>query len=96
MDVPKPVLTFHQHASYNSSVKKGDARITVSIPSSIHQRLTAIAEQSGVSISWVVRYAIDEFLYGNDDSTQMVLPLVRERRGVREYKADVSGEGRAR
>ena len=77
-------------------MKKGDARITVSIPSLIHQRLTAIADQSGVSISWVVRYAIDEFLYRNDDSKQMVLPLVRERRGVREYKADVPGEGRPR
>ena len=77
-------------------MKKGDARITVSIPSSAHQRLMAIADQSGVSISWVVRYAIDEFLYRNDDSKQMVLPLVRERRGVREYKADVPGEGRPR
>lgn len=77
-------------------MKKGDARITVSIPSSAHQRLMAIADQSGVSISWVVRYAIDEFLYRNDDSKQMVLPLVRERRGVREYKVDVPGEGRGR
>jgi hypothetical protein len=77
-------------------VKKGDARITVSIPSSIHQRLIAIAEQSGVSISWVVRYAVDEFLYRNDDSTQMVLPLVRERRGLTEYSADISTDGRAR
>lgn len=77
-------------------MKKGDARITVSIPSSAHQRLIAIADQSGVSISWVVRYAIDDFLYRNDDSRQMVLPLVRERRGVREYEADVPGEDRAR
>jgi hypothetical protein len=77
-------------------VKKGDARITVSIPSLIHQRLTAIADQSGVSISWVVRYAIDEFLYRNDDSRQMVLPLVRERRGGGEYRADVTREGTAR
>jgi hypothetical protein len=77
-------------------VKKGDARITVSIPSLAHQRLIAIADQSGVSISWVVRYAIDDFLYRNDDSRQMVLPLVRERRGVREYEAEVPGEDRAR
>lgn len=76
-------------------MKKGDARITVSIPSSAHQRLVAIADQSGVSISWVVRYAIDEFLYRNDDSRQMVLPLVRERRGVGEYSAGVPREGTA-
>jgi hypothetical protein len=56
----------------------------------------AIADRSGVSISWVVRYAIDEFLYRNDDSTQMVLPLVRERRGAREYDVGVSVEGKAR
>lgn len=60
---------------------KGDARITVSIPSSAHQRLIALADQSGVSISWVVRYAIDEFLRQNDGNQQMALPLARQRRG---------------
>ena len=62
-------------------MQKGDARITVSISSSSHQRLIALAEQSGVSISWVVRYAIDEFLRRNGDSQQMALPLARQRRG---------------
>jgi len=76
-------------------MKKGDARITVSIPSSVHQRLMAIAEHSGVSISWVVRYAIDEFLDRNDDSIQMTLPLVRERR-AREYRTHAPMEGRTR
>ena len=74
-------------------MQKGDARITVSMPSSSHQRLTAIADQSGVSISWVVRYAIDEFLRQNGDSQQMVLPLVRQREG-RQHDADIFQEGR--
>lgn len=62
-------------------MQKSDARITVSISSSSHRRLSALAEQSGVSISWVVRYAIDEFLRRNGDSQQMALPLARQRRG---------------
>ena len=62
-------------------MQKSDARITVSVPSSSHQRLIALAEQSGVSISWVVRYAIDEFLRRNGDNQQMALPLARQRRG---------------
>jgi len=64
-------------------MQKGDARITVSIPSSTHQRLIALANQSGVSISWVVRYAIDEFLRRNGDNQQMALPLERQRQGGR-------------
>jgi len=62
-------------------MQKGDARITVSIPLSSHQRLIALADQSGVSISWVVRYAIDEFLRRNGDNQQIALPLARQRRG---------------
>jgi len=62
-------------------MQKGDARITVSIPSSSHQRLITLADQSGVSISWVVRYAIDEFLRRNGDNQQIALPLAKQRQG---------------
>ena len=74
-------IDFHHNAIIYCIMMKGDARITVSIPSSAHQRLIALADQSGVSISWVVRYAIDEFLHQNGDNQQMALPLARQRRG---------------
>ena len=61
---------------------KSDVRVTVSLAAVTHRRLTALAEESGVSISWVVRYAIDSLLRDRPDGQQMALPL--ERRALRE------------
>ena len=59
---------------------KDAARITVTLPKGVHERLTAMAERSGVSVSWVVRYAVDELLRGRENGEQIALPLERENR----------------
>ena len=61
-------------------MQKSDVRVTVSIPALNHQRLLGIAEQSGVSLSWIVRYSIEEFLRQNGESQQVALPLLRHSR----------------
>lgn len=49
-------------------------RITVSLPDKEHAALTALAQQHDVSLSWLTRRAVMEFLqrYGNG-GTQPVL-----------------------
>lgn len=42
--------------------KKKENRITVSLTSDVHQGLEAIAEDRDVSLSWVVRRAVSEYL----------------------------------
>ncbi|GAB3529170.1 ribbon-helix-helix domain-containing protein [Photobacterium alginatilyticum] len=42
-------------------------RTTVSLPQEQHQALQQIAEKNGLSISWVIRQAVGEFLANNHD-----------------------------
>ncbi|TVU68564.1 CopG family transcriptional regulator [Pseudoalteromonas distincta] len=42
-------------------------RATVSLPQEQHQALQQIAEKNGLSISWVARQAIGDFLANNHD-----------------------------
>ncbi|KAB0463728.1 MULTISPECIES: ribbon-helix-helix domain-containing protein [Vibrio] len=42
-------------------------RTTVSLPQEQHQALQQIAEKNGLSISWVIRQAVGEFLTNNND-----------------------------
>lgn len=37
-------------------------RTTVSLPSDQHKKLQALAEANGLSVAWVVRQAVGEFL----------------------------------
>ncbi|TKB51818.1 ribbon-helix-helix domain-containing protein [Ferrimonas aestuarii] len=42
-------------------------RTTVSLPSEQHQALQRLADENGLSISWMVRQAVGEFLANNHD-----------------------------
>ena len=67
-----------------SNVKSKKAtRITVSVATDDHSRLTELAEQYDVSVSWLVRHSVGEFLdrVSNGDG-QLSLPL--DRRGTQQ------------
>lgn len=49
-------------------------RTTVSLPSDQYEKLQALAEASGLSVAWVVRQAVGEFL-GRVDSDKGYNPL---------------------
>mgnify|MGYP001561408785 CR=1 FL=1 len=56
-------------------------RVTVTFSAEAHERLRAVASASSVSIGWVVRYAVDEFLRRHipGSAGQLVLPLHRSK-----------------
>lgn len=58
---------------------KAGPRITVSLPQHDHLALSALAERCDVSLSWLTRQAITEFLakHGKDD---LQLPLNLEKK----------------
>ncbi len=49
-------------------------RITVSLPEDDHSALTALAAKHDVSLSWLARQAVSEFLVRQEDG-QLPLPL---------------------
>ena len=49
----------------SQNIKKS-VRITASVPSDAHRELEQVAEEKRVSVAWVVRAAIDQYL--NQDS----------------------------
>lgn len=61
------------HKNSTTKLKKG-TRITVSLTESDHVALEAIAERCNVSLSWLTRKAITEFLEVYD-ATGTQLPL---------------------
>lgn len=42
--------------------RKFGPRLTVSLTTTDHERLNAIAEEQGASVSWVLRRAIEDYL----------------------------------
>jgi hypothetical protein len=54
--------------------KKKAVRLTASLPDADHTALAAIAERCNVSLSWVIRQAIAEFLE-NHKTGNLQLPL---------------------
>lgn len=55
--------------------KKFGPRLTVSLTGSDYDALAALAEKDEVSVSWVVRRAIDEYLDNHRHEVEPALPL---------------------
>ena len=55
--------------------KKFGPRLTVSLTGSDYDALSALAEKDEVSLSWVVRRAIDEYLDNHRHEVEPSLPL---------------------
>lgn len=55
--------------------KKFGPRLTVSLTGKDYDDLSALAEKDEVSVSWVVRRAIDEYLESHRQDAEPVLPL---------------------
>jgi hypothetical protein len=72
--------------------KKFGPRLTVSLTGSDYSRLSAIADQSDVSVSWVVRHAIQEFL-ARHSSGSGPQPSVHSPRAIRAPEFNRPHEG---
>ena len=57
--------------------KKPAVRLSVSLDPADHAELLRLAEQHDLSVAWVVRKAVSEFVARNADHDQPVLPLQR-------------------
>lgn len=55
--------------------RKFGPRLTVSLTGSDYDALSALAEKDDVSVSWVVRRAIDEYLDNHRHEAEPALPL---------------------
>ena len=57
-----------------------DVRITVSLKPEMYTHIIEIAQASGVSISWVVRYAVERLISERKSGNlqQLSLPLERQ------------------
>lgn len=62
--------------------KKLGPRVTVSITAGDYSRLSALAETDEVSISWVVRRAIHEYLRRNQRPAQVVRRSALDKRAA--------------
>ena len=58
---------------------KNDVRVTVSLKPEMYAQITEIAQASEVSISWVVRYAVERLISERNSGNlqQLTLPLER-------------------
>ena len=50
-------------------------RITVSFSPDTYHQLEGIARENGLSLSWIVRYAVEFLVKENSDGQQLMLPL---------------------
>ena len=57
--------------------KKPAVRLSISLDSADHAELTRLAEQHDLSVAWVVRKAVSEFIARTANQDQPVLPLHR-------------------
>lgn len=64
-----------QPMSSRGRPRKFGPRITVSVTSQDYDVLAALADQDEVSVSWVVRRAIDDYLAENRERAEPQLPL---------------------
>lgn len=57
-----------------------DVRVTVSLKPEMYSNVSEIAQASGVSISWVVRYAVELLISERNSGNlqQLSLPLERQ------------------
>lgn len=56
-------------------IKKFGPRLTVSLTGRDYDALSALADKDDVSVSWVVRRAIDEYLDNHRHEAEPALPL---------------------
>ncbi len=57
--------------------KKPAVRLSVSLDPADHAELSQLAEQNNLSVAWMVRKAVSEFVARNANHDQPVLPLQR-------------------
>lgn len=55
-------------------LKKFGPRLTVSVTTSDYDALNALAKKDEVSVSWVVRRAVEEYLRGYRQESEPTLP----------------------
>lgn len=58
------------------------ARLTVSLDERIHATLTALARRQDVSVAWLMRRAVSEFIERQEPQAQPELPLRRRGSGA--------------
>lgn len=59
----------------SGKLRKFGPRLTVSLTGRDYDALSVLAEKDEVSVSWVVRRAIDEYLGNHRHESESVLPL---------------------
>ena len=57
--------------------KKPAVRLTIGLDPADHAELSQLAAQHDLSVAWMVRKAVSEFVARNADQEQPVLPLHR-------------------
>ena len=62
--------------------KKPTVRLSISLDAADHAELSRLAEQHDLSVAWVVRKAVSEFVARNADQNEPVLPLHRGGNGA--------------
>jgi len=50
-------------------------RLSISLPSSNHEKLAEIADQHDVSVAWLIRLAVVQLLENVERDQQIALPL---------------------
>ena len=58
--------------------KRKSTRLTVSLDEADHAALSAMASKSDVSLSWVIRQAIQRFVREHGSEPELPLTLVRQ------------------
>jgi len=61
---------------FKSNEEKKIARITVSLKPVEHEALAKLAEQRDVSLSWIVRKAVEQYIAINLEQDQLKLDLM--------------------
>ena len=61
---------------HNGALMKS-IRISVSLPKNQHRKIQGLAKNNNLSVAWLVRQAVSEFLERND-KPQSFNPLVKE------------------
>lgn len=57
--------------------KRPSVRLSVSLDANDHAELARLAEEHDLSVSWIVRKAVTEFVEFHKDEDQQQLPLSR-------------------
>lgn len=57
--------------------KKTPARLSFGMDATSHAKLSRLADEYGVSLAWMIRKAITEFIERQEESDQAELPLRR-------------------